>query len=179
MWTDRLKEKKDRLVLPISSLLDRLGIKPLHLTAIGVVFGLLGVNFLFRNNTLFIIFSILWMVSDVLDGALARHANKINWWQDYLTDRMVFVLLLSKSILFLETRMVEIALAGYIVVHLANFAKRQKYVLLYPEFPAFLLYFAKQYHAAVWFIFVSGAVDMAVIILFARIRGLKRLLLKH
>lgn len=179
MWTDSLKEKKDRVVLPITGFLNKIGVKPLHLTSIGVVFGLLGVYFLFRNNTLFITFSILWMVSDVLDGALARHANKISWWQDYLTDRIVFVLLLSKSILFLETRMVEIALAGYIIVHLANFAKRQKYVLLYPEFPAFLLYFAKQYHAAVWFVLFSCAADMAIIILFARIKGLKRLLLKH
>ena len=97
------KEKFDSFFKPLVKLLKRLNVDPIHLTVISTIFGLFSVFFLYLDHLLFIVFILLSIFFDKLDGTLARFTNKsteYGRWMDYLSDSMITLLLLIKTYIF-------------------------------------------------------------------------------
>lgn len=71
-------------------LFKKMYIKPNHLTLIGLICGLLGVYYLYKNNLNY--FTILWLLSllfDIIDGDYSRKYNlstKFGKWFDIISD---------------------------------------------------------------------------------------------
>jgi phosphatidylglycerophosphate synthase len=95
----RIKLNLDRLLKPVMLLLFRVGVRPLHLTLLSLVLGVLGAMFLFVDWAYAALFLGLWFILDVGDGMLARASgseSKFGAWIDFLVDRIVLILILYR-----------------------------------------------------------------------------------
>lgn len=95
----RIKFFLDGFFKPFMLLLHRLGVRPIHLTLLSFLFGLLGAFFLFVNWLYALVFLLLWFLLDVGDGMLARTTgtkSQFGAWIDFLVDRVVLVLILYR-----------------------------------------------------------------------------------
>jgi len=98
-WISKIKKEYGFLLKPILKFLDDNGVEPNVVTAFSLLFGVLAFYFLFLNHILFVIFGILHLICDIIDGNLARFRNretKFGYYFDYISDRTVHVLLLIK-----------------------------------------------------------------------------------
>lgn len=94
----RLKSVLDGLSRSLLLFLYGLGVRPLHITLISLLFGFLGAFFLFERWYA-LVFLFLWFLFDVLDGMLARVSrceSDFGAWFDFLVDRVVLVLVLYR-----------------------------------------------------------------------------------
>lgn len=103
-YLQKTKKRAKRFILPFVKVIAKTGISPHFITLLSFLSGLLSVYFLFYNNLLFIIFSVLAVILDILDGNLARYIRKESMWgfyADQLNDRGInFLLLLRYNIAF-------------------------------------------------------------------------------
>ena len=100
---DGLHRKKDevleRYLTPFFKYLYSRNITPNILTAISVILGLLAIYFLFNTESLFILFLLLHLILDALDGTYARSLNlksKLGDILDHGGDLLIGSLLLFK-----------------------------------------------------------------------------------
>jgi phosphatidylglycerophosphate synthase len=91
---DNARRIKDNIFVPLSKLLDKLHVQPIVLTILGFLAGTAGALCIFYSKKWALIFLLLYLFFDNLDGALARF-NKTptikGWWQDYIIDRILRV----------------------------------------------------------------------------------------
>ncbi len=116
-----LKPKVAEIVEPIARKLAELGVKPNHLTAVGMILGLLAAFFISSNKILLgALFVLLSSVCDLLDGALARTQNMVTKFGGYLdsvVDRYVdVVIFISLGIYGVDWLTVIAALSGALLV---------------------------------------------------------------
>ena len=116
-----LKPKLAEIVEPISRKLAERGVKPNHLTAVGLILGLLAAFFISSNKILFgALFILLSGICDLLDGALARTQNMVTKFGGYLdsvVDRYVdVVIFISLGIYGVDWLIVIAALSGALLV---------------------------------------------------------------
>lgn len=108
---------KDKYLVVLVKPLCKLGVHPNLLTAFGFLWALLAVYFLFNNHFLFVLFSLLNFISDILDGTLAR-ISKINnpagKYLDAFSDAFFGVLLLLKAYLHYKNPLMLIPLFLYL-----------------------------------------------------------------
>jgi phosphatidylglycerophosphate synthase len=91
-FQDNARKIKDKAVFPLIWLLDKLHIPPVVLTILGFLFGTAGAFSIFYSKKLALIFLLLYLLCDILDGALARFNRTptiTGWWQDYIIDRVL------------------------------------------------------------------------------------------
>ncbi len=178
MWLTSLKEIKDRILLPITLLLSTIGIQPYQLTALGAGLGLLAVYFIAKNTSLFFLFWAVWILMDMLDGALARHTKRQSNWQDFLGDRIVFMALMAKMFLMSGKTGIILITMLYLLVHAINFGKKQRYWIIHPDIAAFALFGFQKNTIAIWLAFILCLINLAILIGLARIKLLARFLIK-
>jgi hypothetical protein len=176
MWVHKLKGLKDQFLLPITLVLNRLGVRPYQITLAGTFCGLIALFFLFTDNLLFFLFMTAMLILDILDGSLARYTKEISWWEDYLNDRIIFGLILLKSVFILGTGLVFVGLILHILVSILNW--RQKYVIFYSESFVILCYFLQYYTLAVWILVIVYLLDLVIIFFLSKVRSLKSVLNK-
>jgi phosphatidylglycerophosphate synthase len=84
---------------PVVRPLKRIGVKPNHLTLLSLISGLVTIWFAFERHGLFIVFGLLHMFLDSIDGVLAREMNATEFgaYFDSVVDNLVVVLLLGKA----------------------------------------------------------------------------------
>jgi phosphatidylglycerophosphate synthase len=95
----RLKFVLDGLFRPALVFLHGVGLRPLHLTLVSLLFGFLGAFFFFERPPFGLFFLALWFVFDVLDGMLARVCrceSAFGAWVDFLVDRLVLIMVLYR-----------------------------------------------------------------------------------
>lgn len=85
--------------------LSRLGVKPNHLTILNAISSIFVIYFLFENNTLVILFMILRLIFDNLDGDLARATGQVTKFGsifDKAVDHTSVLLMLLKAYFWLN-----------------------------------------------------------------------------
>jgi len=111
------RKSKDKYVVVLAKPLCKLGVHPNQITALGFLWALLAVYFLFNNHFLFVLFSLFNFISDILDGTLAR-ISKINnpsgKYLDAISDALFGVLLLIKAYLHYQNPLILIPLFLYL-----------------------------------------------------------------
>lgn len=93
------RPKVEPVLRPFALALGRTGLAPNHLTFAALVCGLVAVYFLLENWTIFLIFGILHLVLDIMDGALARANGRVTErgrFFDFWSDRSIEILMLAK-----------------------------------------------------------------------------------
>ncbi|WP_202318770.1 CDP-alcohol phosphatidyltransferase family protein [Archaeoglobus neptunius] len=117
----KIKPLTTELAKPVATLLGRAGVKPNHLTALGLIFGFAAAYYIVQGRIFFA--AILVMISsicDLLDGALARTAGMktdFGAYLDSVTDRYVDVLLfISLGIYGVDWVVIAAALSGALLV---------------------------------------------------------------
>lgn len=98
------KKAVERFIEPVVMVIAKTGISPNLFTLFSFLFGIVSVYFLFKNQAWFIVFSLLAILFDIIDGNLARYLNKesrLGFWLDQGSDRLVnFLMLLKYNIVF-------------------------------------------------------------------------------
>ncbi|MDP3734137.1 MAG: CDP-alcohol phosphatidyltransferase family protein [Nanoarchaeota archaeon] len=94
----RFREWRSRYFHNVGGLLLSLGITANMMTTISVLSGLAAAYFLFSNTLLFVLFALLHLLADGVDGIIARMGKPTNFGRyfDYSADRMISFLLLIK-----------------------------------------------------------------------------------
>ncbi len=115
------KNKTTRLLSPITAVLVKAGLKPNHLTFLGLILGFAASLFIAKSNE--IGGALLLMVSglmDMLDGALARNEGKMTDFGGFLDsvfDRYVDVaIFISLGVYGVNWLLVALALSGALLV---------------------------------------------------------------
>ena len=116
---DDFKEKFDFLFRPLIVILKKLKIKPPYISVISFIFGITSVFFLYSNHILFLVFALMHLFLDKLDGALARYTQNVTEsgrWFDYILDSLVLFFLLVRSYMFFPSTGVNILFTGKFVL---------------------------------------------------------------
>jgi phosphatidylglycerophosphate synthase len=136
--------------------LKAIGVKANHITYLVFVTGLIAVWFAFDNHKYFILFGVLHILFDLLDGVLARATKPtINGhYLDQIADHSIATLLLAKTFL------VGDALAGIVTVLYAAhvsiyFIKRCKGPVIFMRGVLFAFYFVGYIKAGVILVAVT------------------------
>ena len=119
VFWDEVKYKIDRYFEFLAWPFIKLSITANQISVICLVLGLISVAFLFNNHYLFVIFMILHLFFDKLDGVVARLTNSVTKsgeWLDYYIDQFVAIILLGKSFFFLNPYLVVLT-GSYFIVH--------------------------------------------------------------
>ncbi|MBL7051401.1 CDP-alcohol phosphatidyltransferase family protein [Candidatus Woesearchaeota archaeon] len=117
---DGVKDKLDVFFRWLALFFIRIGVSPNIMSGFCFIFGLIAVYFLFVNHFLFVIFMLLHLLADKLDGVIARATNKVSKkgeWLDYLIDTVIAILLLLKSVFYLNEFFVILVLFYFILHH--------------------------------------------------------------
>ncbi|WP_456469502.1 archaetidylinositol phosphate synthase [Archaeoglobus sp.] len=117
----KIKPWTTKVAKPVAKILGKAGIKPNHLTFLGLLFGIFSACYIIKGKILVAaLFVLLSSVCDLLDGALARTAEmttEFGGFLDSVTDRYVDVILfLSLGIYGVDWVVVGLALSGALLV---------------------------------------------------------------
>jgi len=120
-----LKGYVDSAFSPLARLLGGFGVKPTHLTALSLPFGLFGAWFIFEKPLASSIAVLVYFTLDFMDGTLARVTgshSEFGGRLDFAVDRLVAAtFLLSYSIFKGAVLLPAVGLAGIILVSLEDF----------------------------------------------------------
>lgn len=107
----RVKRNIDSVLGHRIRALEDFGVSPNHLTLMSLVFGALGLYFLFSNNLLGVAFIIVYFALDVFDGVFARVTGKVTEfgaWFDFLVDRCVAMMMAYKYYLISGEKIIPV-----------------------------------------------------------------------
>lgn len=99
----KLREYRSKKLHKVGKLLLKARLSANQLTSYSLIAGLLAVYFLFNNYWLFVLFGLLHLLFDAVDGVVARISGPTKGGAhfDFYTDRIVEFLILIKIGLFL------------------------------------------------------------------------------
>ncbi|MEO0270947.1 MAG: CDP-alcohol phosphatidyltransferase family protein [candidate division WOR-3 bacterium] len=108
----KLKIIFEKSIIPLLYLMNKLGIKPIHLTFSGLIFSLIPAFFYIKGNFLLAgILLIIFSLFDTLDGALARYRDsttKFGAFIDSVTDRIQEGIIFSSLIYFYREEITKV-----------------------------------------------------------------------
>ncbi len=116
-----VKGKVNEFLKPLAICFERLGVKPNHLSFLGLIFGIFSFFFIIRSNLILgAVFLLLSGLMDALDGCLARVANQVTSFGGFLDsvlDRYVdIIVLLGVGIYGIDWIIVVLAITGSLLV---------------------------------------------------------------
>ncbi len=138
------RKQRTRYLNPVGKLLIKLKIKPIYLTILAFILGVVAVYFLFRNHLYFVIFGILHLIIDGLDGVVARVGNSTTRFGahlDNISDRLVLILALIASYRYFNDYFILIVLVFYVLHHVIYALSDLKGTVSYSRFAVLILYF--------------------------------------
>ena len=97
-FSSKFREYRSQKLSPLGRFLLSLGITANRMTLLSVLFGLSAVYFLFTDHLFFVIFAVLHLIADGLDGVIARLSTETRFgrYADSLTDNSITLLVLLK-----------------------------------------------------------------------------------
>ena len=127
----------------IAEPLQKLGITANHLTLFSFLLGLAAVWFLFDNHFYFVLFGLLHLCFDSLDGVLARatKATAFGTSFDTLSDNVLVILLLVKSHAVFDNNVYALAAVLYALMLTLYFFSRARAPALFMRTVTFIGYF--------------------------------------
>ena len=132
-FIERLQQYKSKHFKPVGNLLLGLNLNANVLTTFSLISGLLATYFLFTQYALFILFILLHLLFDGLDGVVARIAGSttVGAYYDHLSDGLLTILLLVKIGLFLGDYVAYVAVGIYAFSLIVHFSSKMKYPVLF------------------------------------------------
>ncbi|MBT4416488.1 CDP-alcohol phosphatidyltransferase family protein [archaeon] len=158
-----IKKKKDQFVNPIVKLLVKLGVSADIVTLVGTILGI-SASF-FYGEKLFVFFGLAWIFLDVLDGSLARYNKKEIWWHDYVPDNIIFLSWLIGLKAFVSWGILLFTISLYLVTYGYSLSMKQRYTLIYPVYPAFVLFVFGFYLYGLYITILFSAISLTFLIL--------------
>lgn len=103
-FLESTRKIRSKLLEPVGKFLLRLKLTANHLTFFSFILGLTAVYFLLQNHLLFIVFAVLHLIADGLDGVLARLTKPTltGKYFDYFADRAITFFLLLRVYFYLQ-----------------------------------------------------------------------------
>jgi len=116
----QFREYRHRSLQPLGRILVKIGITPNIMTTLSLLFGAASIYFLFQNYLLFLIFGILHLLADALDGVIASIQGEsiFGKYFDHATDNIVVLLLIIKIGYFLQDYYAYIVAGLYLLAQL-------------------------------------------------------------
>lgn len=116
----RFRNYRAQKLRSLAELLSRVGITANLMTLFSLASGLLAVYFLFADYFWFLLFGILHLAADALDGVLAsiRGGSTFGKYFDYGTDNVIAVLIVLKIGYFLQDYYAYIVAGLYLLAQL-------------------------------------------------------------
>ena len=107
------RDYRDHLLERSAQLLLRTGMSANMMTWLSCLFGIMSINFLFRDQLWFALLIFLHLLADAFDGVMARLSEPTNFGKyfDYGTDELIAFLILIKIALQLQDYYVYIIIA--------------------------------------------------------------------
>ncbi len=129
-WFRNFRQKK---LEPLARFCYKIKITANRMTLIGLFFGILSAYYLFENHYLFIVFGILHLFSDAMDGTIARIStpHKYGEYFDLISDRIVALLLLLKIAFYLQDYYAYIVVAIFVITQSVHLFTKLKYQAVY------------------------------------------------
>ena len=131
--TDWFRILRSKHLEPLAKFLFKIKITANLMTLISLFSGIIAAYFLFNNYKLFLIFGIIHLFGDAMDGIIARVSkpHKYGRYFDLIADRIVAVVLLLKIAYYLQDYYAYIAAALLIITQTIHFMTRLEYKALY------------------------------------------------
>ena len=129
-WSRNFRTKK---MEPLARFFFKIKITANRMTLLSLLSGILSVYFLFNNHYLFILFGILHLFGDSMDGIIARVSkpHKYGRYFDLISDRIVALLLLLKIAYTLQDYYAYLAAILLVITHSIHFFTKLNYKALY------------------------------------------------
>lgn len=146
------RQFRSRLFHPLAKSLIKLKITANHLTTLSLLAGIIAVYFLFQAHFLFIIFILLHLFLDGLDGVVARltKPSPFGDYYDHISDQALLFITLIKIYFFLQDYYILIIAALLIATYTIHFASQKKYPAVYVRTLSFtVLLFTPLYPQAI------------------------------
>jgi len=157
---------RSRLFMPIAKPLIRLGVHADHVTLVSFMSGLIAVWFAFSSHSLFILFALIHLFGDAIDGVIAR-ATKPTIYGEYLdklNDQSIAVLLLLKFSVIQKNQFI-LAVIVLFVLHMAIYVlSRRKYPVIFIRLIVFIAFILKYPLAGT--IIAGGATVLGLVLQF-------------
>ncbi len=145
MWTNRFMENfrtwRSKHFAVLGKFFVKLHISANLLTTFALLTGLACVYFLFENYWLFLIFGLLHIFLDSMDGVVARltKPSRFGHFYDILTDRTIEVLLLAKIGYALTDYYAYLVVGLVVLAQLFYFASREQAPILFTRTLVFIV----------------------------------------
>ena len=116
----RFRNYRAQKLHSLAEFLSRVGITANFMTLISLTSGLLAVYFLFAEYSLFLLFGLLHLAADALDGVLASIPGESTFGKyfDYGTDNLIAVLIVLKIGYFLQDYYAYVIAGLYLLAQL-------------------------------------------------------------
>lgn len=157
----RLRSHKlKELVQPLKDV----GITANHLTFLSFICGLIAIYYLFEDHRLFVIFGLIHLFFDSIDGVLARLTKITDFGKyfDFFTDRIITIALLTKTYLIVDESIVIIILMLTIITEAVYFFSDFQYPILFIRSTVMILFMLNIITVGYW---VAGIISLYSIIL--------------
>lgn len=98
LFLTRFREYRSQKLAPLGKFFLSIGLTANKMTLLSFLSGIIAVYFLFSNYLLFVIFTLLHLIADSLDGVIARVSRETIFgkYADLITDNSITLLLLLK-----------------------------------------------------------------------------------
>lgn len=151
-YTDSYRKLRTELFTPLGSYLVQKKISANMVTYVSLVFGVLAAFFLFKSFWFFFLFALLHFLADGLDGVIARirGTTEFGKYFDYITDRIVTLLLLLKVWVYLDQWFVLIAIGLFLTVQTIHIVTKFEYPVLFTRSLLLLVLFLGLPTLAYW-----------------------------
>ena len=126
---DKGRVYRDQKLKQVAKFFLKIGISANLMTAFSLVLGIAAVYFLFKQHYLFVIFALLHLLADGLDGVMARNSTTSKWGKyfDYFTDRLIELLILLKIGWFLQDYYVYIITGIFLVTQTVYLTSKMRF----------------------------------------------------
>ena len=130
---EQFRAYKSAKLSGVGRLFVRVGISANMMTFLSLLFGLGAVYYLFSNYTLFVVFAILHLCADGIDGVIARLSKETVLGKkfDFAVDQLVVILVMVKLGWFLSDYYAYIAAGLYFVSNLVYYITDFKLSILF------------------------------------------------
>ena len=128
------QELRRKKLFNMGKLFLRFGISANLITLFSFVMGVLAIYYLFTNQFLFILFTILHLIGDGLDGVIAKVAKKETkqgYLLDHLSDRVVALLNLLKLSFFFGGNYMYLVSGLFVLTQSIHLIGKFKYPAIY------------------------------------------------
>ncbi len=157
---ERFRTYRTTKLEPVTKFLLKLHITANSMTTISLLSGLAAIYFLLQNHVLFIIFALLHLVSDALDGVIARHSTptKTGSYFDAITDATINFGAIAKLAIALNDLYFYLICILFILVYILYFVSTMTLPLIQSRTITLIILFFLPIHPVIPYlaIFTTG-----------------------